>query len=143
MKIRFANVQDIDGIIAVDSVATADATRAQHIGEWVAGGGTFIALIDQEIVGYAVLEYTFFTYGFITMLIVQEDIRRQGIATALVNQLEKNCRTEKLFTSTNESNTPMQAFLANISYERSGVVYNLDDGDPELFYFKKLVDTNV
>ena len=32
----------------------------------------------------------------------------------------------------------MQAFMASMSYEPSGMVHNLDEGDPELFYFKKV-----
>jgi hypothetical protein len=32
----------------------------------------------------------------------------------------------------------MQAFMASMSYEPSGIVHNLDEGDPELFYFKRV-----
>ncbi len=72
------------------------------------------------------------------MLMVQEAYRRKGIATALMKRLEEICNTAKLFTSTNESNAPMQALMARMSYEPSGIVYNLDAGDPELFYFKRV-----
>lgn len=138
MMIRDATEHDIDGIIAIDHIAAAEETRRRHIREWIRRGCAIIALIDERVVGYAVLEYTFFSCGFISMLIVQEAYRRQGIATALVKRLEEACKTAKLFTSTNESNDPMQAFMASMSYEPSGVVHNLDDGDPELFYFKRV-----
>jgi hypothetical protein len=52
--------------------------------------------------------------------------------------LERNCKTIKLFTSTNESNKPMQELMIKMGYQPSGTVYNLDEGDPELFYFKLL-----
>ena len=138
MKIRNATEHDIDGIIAIDRIATTEETRRQHIREWVRRGCAIIVLIDERVVGYAVLEYTFFSYGFISMLIVQEAYRRRGIASALVKRLEETCNTAKLFTSTNESNAPMQAFMASMSYEPSGIVHNLDEGDPELFYFKRV-----
>jgi hypothetical protein len=32
----------------------------------------------------------------------------------------------------------MKALMRRMSYEPSGVVHNLDDGDPELFFFKKI-----
>lgn len=138
MTIRDATEHEIDGIIAIDHIAATEETRRQHIREWVRRGCAIIALIDERVVGYTVLEYTFFSCGFISMLIVQEAYRRKGIATALVKRLEETCKTAKLFTSTNESNAPMQAFMASMSYEPSGIVHNLDEGDPELFYFKRV-----
>jgi hypothetical protein len=47
--------------------------------------------------------------------------------------------TEKLFTSTNLSNLPMQGIMSKLGYRPSGVIENLDPGDPELIYFKRLV----
>jgi len=54
--------------------------------------------------------------------------------------LINECRTPKLFTSTNQSNVPMQGLLATLEFARSGLIENLDDGDPELVYFKRLRD---
>jgi RimJ/RimL family protein N-acetyltransferase len=52
--------------------------------------------------------------------------------------MEAASKDQKLFTSTNESNKPMQALLDQLGYERSGIVENLDEADPELIYFKEL-----
>ena len=46
----------------------------------------------------------------------------------------------KLFTSTNRSNAPMQSLLAKLGYRPSGVIENLDEGDPELVYMKHVSD---
>ena len=35
----------------------------------------------------------------------------------------------------------MQRLMQSMSYEPSGTVYNLDEGDPELFYVKRLKGT--
>jgi hypothetical protein len=32
----------------------------------------------------------------------------------------------------------MQSLLAKLGYVPSGIIYNLDEGDPELVYFKQL-----
>ena len=60
-----------------------------------------------------------------------------------MNHLETVCQTEKIFTSTNLSNFPMQALLAKLGYKLSGVIHNLDEDDPELVYCKALHQTAV
>ena len=141
MKIRDATESDLAAMFAVDHMAAEEGSRRQHIREWVAAGRAIIALIDEVVVGYAALEYTFFSNGFISMLMVDRASRRKGVAATLVKHLEEMCETDKLFTSTNESNKPMQGLMQSMSYEPSGTVYNLDEGDPELFYVKKLEGT--
>ena len=138
MKIRDATSSDVPGMYAVDHMASEQGSRRQHIREWVSSGQAIVAVVDDVVAGYAALDYTFFGCGFIAMLIVKKESRRKGVATALIARLEETCKTDKLFTSTNESNKPMQALTKRLSYEASGTVYNLDDGDPELFYFKNL-----
>jgi GNAT superfamily N-acetyltransferase len=72
------------------------------------------------------------------MLYVDANFRRAGAGSALLKHLESICRTSKLFTSTNLSNLPMQSLLAKTGYVLSGVIHNLDEGDPEIVYFKRL-----
>ncbi|MEM7736690.1 MAG: GNAT family N-acetyltransferase [Deinococcota bacterium] len=141
MKIRDATESDLAAIYTIDLIAAEDTSHKQHIREWVDAGQAIVALINDVVVGYAVLEYTFFSNGFMSMLIVDKASRRQGVAAALIKHLEEICKTDKLFTSTNESNKPMQGLMQNMSYEPSGTVYNLDEGDPELFYVKRLKGT--
>lgn len=87
---------------------------------------------------YGVLHYHFFHCGFIELLMVSQTHRGQGIGSYLLIALQKQCRTEKLFTSVNLSNTGMQALLLRQGFIHSGQVDNLDDGDPELFYFRQI-----
>ena len=98
----------------------------------------FVALDDAEPVAYAVLSYQFYNNGWVDMLYVGRDSRRRGIGSALLAHLAQNCITAKLFASTNQSNKPMQALLEKAGFESSGVIHNLDSGDPELVYFKLL-----
>lgn len=56
----------------------------------------------------------------------------------LIEHVSTRARGPKLFTSTNESNAPMRALLLRLGFEASGVIHNLDPGDPELVFFKRL-----
>ena len=114
MKVRDATESDVAAMYAVDLVADEDGSRVQQIREWVAAGQAIVAVVGETLVGYATLEYTFFSNGFLSMLIVDRNSRRKGVATALVRRLEEKCETEKLFTSTNESNKPMQCLLQSL-----------------------------
>ena len=110
----------------------------EQISQLMAGEGHAVAVIDQNAVGYGVLNYTFYHHGWIDMLYVAGDHSRCGVGTALLEQLERLCKTPKLFTSTNLSNLPMQALLSRRGYLLSGVIHNLDERDPEAVYFKRL-----
>jgi ribosomal protein S18 acetylase RimI-like enzyme len=85
-----------------------------------------------------VLNYSFYHNGFIDVLYVHTDHRRSGAGAALARHMESLCQTPKLFTSTNLSNLPMQSLLSKLGYELSGVIHNLDVGDPEIVYYKRL-----
>jgi hypothetical protein len=53
--------------------------------------------------------------------------------------MEQRCTTPKVFTSTNQSNTPMQGLLGKCGFSPSGVIENLDEGDPELLFMRARV----
>jgi ribosomal protein S18 acetylase RimI-like enzyme len=137
-EIRKAVEADADEIISFDHVARDDERRRSFIRDSVRNGDAWIAMSGDRIAGYAVLEYTFYGFGFISMLYIRPDCRRMGFGAALVEHIEGLCWTEKLFTSTNESNGPMQGLMARMGYSPSGIINNLDPGDPEVVYFKSL-----
>ncbi len=132
-EIRDAVPSDRDAIFALDPAARVEATRSEFVRRSIESALCLIAERAGRVVGYGVLEYTFFGNGFISMVYVAEPMRREGVGRALLQALAKRCTTSKLFTSTNESNEPMQRLLEASGYVPSGVVENLDPGDPELF----------
>ena len=135
MQVREGKPEDRDAIVAFDHIATSDAERVKFIERALRSETVLVADQDGAAVGYVVLEYTFYNQGFVSMLLVAEGARRRGVGRTLMREIERRCKTVKLFTSTNESNRPMQALLGSLGYVPSGVIQNLDPGDPELVYF--------
>lgn len=88
--------------------------------------------------GYVIFDESFFDQFYVRLLLVHPDFRRRGLATALMRAAELDCQTGKLFTSTNQSNLPMQQLCARLGFIKSGYVENLDVADPELIYVKLL-----
>ncbi|MEU0414688.1 GNAT family N-acetyltransferase [Streptomyces griseorubiginosus] len=135
LKVERADASDWAALAAIDSVAAAgDAVRLDSIRRWCAHGVTLMARDASGPVGYSVLEYNFFEQGFVTMLMVAPNARRRGVGAHLLTAVETACTTEKLFTSTNVSNHPMQQLLQRLGWHPVGLLHGLDEGDPELFY---------
>jgi GNAT superfamily N-acetyltransferase len=138
MEIRDGKPQDRDAILALDHVVKVEPGRARFIERVLRSATCLVAEHEGRVVAYGALEYTFFENGFVSMLYVTEGERRRGIGTALLKALTARCATRKLFTSTNQSNRPMQELLISLGYRRSGVIENLDPDDPEVVYFLEL-----
>ncbi len=138
ISIRPAVENDAEILCSFDHIALVENERREFIRREVSSGNCFVAVKDETVIGYGVLNYTFYYNGCIDMLYIHSDYRRSGAGAALLQHLESLCQTQKLFTSTNLSNLPMQSLLAKLDYVLSGVVHNLDEGDPEIVYFKRL-----
>lgn len=110
----------------------------QTLREAVASRTCFVGICEGEMAGFAVFDYSFFHLGFLSLLFVLPQYRRQGVAGALMAFVEQNCTTPKLFTSTNLFNLPMQSLLVRRGYRLAGVIHYLDEGDPELVYVTML-----
>ena len=132
--IKKAKEADLSKVIKIDPFLRTDLISCS-----IKNGGCYVAVQDSVIAGFAFLNYSFFNNGFIELLIVDENYRKRGIGTALLNHLFEKCVTEKLFTSTNQSNEPMKKLLLKSGFILSGQIYSLDEGDPELFFVRKKV----
>ena len=139
MIIRAAVRNDLAQLVELDHIARADQEgRKAFIADAIGRGECHIACIEKRTAGYIVVNYAFYGNGYIAMLYIADSFRGQGIGTALIDHAEKVCGKEKLFTSTNRSNLTMQRLLERKSFIASGIIHNLDEGDPEVVYFKKL-----
>lgn len=135
--IRVATLGDITAIAAFDLIAQGEPERQRFIDAAVMNGQCWVLEIAGEVTAYIIMSAHFFGWPFIDLVYVRSDQRQFGYATALMRHIEAICGREKLFTSTNLSNLAMQRLLEKLGYTISGVVHNLDEGDPEVFYFKR------
>lgn len=125
-------------LCAIDEAVIGDDSRRGLIKDAINGYQCLYAKIGDVFVGFAIFEQSFFGQGFIDLLIVHPDYRQQGVGKAIIAYIEDHCPTDKLFTSTNQSNIPMQNLCEGIGFSRSGYIENLDEGDPEIIYFKRI-----
>lgn len=137
LEVRAAEPEDIAELIAADAHAQANPGRRARIAEWIESGHCFVAERAGRAVGYCVLNRHWFDSFFVELVAVAEAERRTGIGTAMMEHLISLVPPgEKLWTSTNQSNTPMRSLLPRLGFVESGRIENLDDGDPELIFVR-------
>ncbi len=127
---------DLDLLAQVDPSLAQTPVHRRHIGELLGAGFSWAAMNGGEILGFAIVTRHFFGFPFVDLLVVAEAARRHGVGLALMAQCEADHDADRIFTSTNESNAPMRRLLAKADWSVSGVIENLDPGDPELVFVK-------
>ncbi len=144
ITIRNALAADVPLLAQVDSLAASGHRgRRAEIQQWVTTADTRIAQTPELVTGYCVMQYNFFGHAFVTMLMVAENARGRGTGARLLLDAQQRRNTPKLFTSTNLSNQPMQRLLARLGWQSAGIVYGLDEGDPELFFSAPAASTQL
>ena len=140
-EIRPAVSDDIGAILSLDQFAArGDHARAEFLRR-CADLGECLVYDDGSIGGFAVVRPAhFFGRDFVDLLMVDPARRRSGIGRALLRAALANAGTGQVFTSTNASNQPMLSLLRAEGWSLSGELDGLDEGDPELVFYKLRAD---
>lgn len=136
--VQAALENDVESICDLDAIVIGSDRRRDWLFKAVKAEHCLKASIDHSLVGFAIVDRLFFGEAFLSLIIVHPEHRRKGVGTALVRSVESTTQTRKLFTSTNRSNVTAQKFFESLQFAKSGCIENLDEGDPEIVYFKRL-----
>ncbi len=121
----------------LNEVEHIELRREEKIAKAISDEECFIIMADNKAVGFVIFDYRFFDQGWIELIIIEEKYRGKGIGVQAIDLICRQSKATKVFTSTNSSNTQMQKALAKAGFSFAGKIDGLDDGDPELFYYKK------
>lgn len=135
---RAARAGDVDAMLACDAYAQAHASRGEAVRTAVGQGHCQVAIRAGQVAGYVLTHGDFFGYAFVSLVVVAPAQQRRGVGLRLLAGAASACQTEKIFTSTNQSNLAAQRLFASAGFVRSGRIEHLDEGDPELVYVKFL-----
>ena len=140
VRLRKATIEDrsmaIDLDYQLDKTEHIELHRAEKITQAIVNNECFLILLNKQAVGFVLFDYRFFDQGWIELIIIDEKYKGKGIGGKVFDLLCEQCKTDKVFTSTNRSNTRMQKALAKANFSFAGEITGLDDGDPELFYYR-------
>jgi ribosomal protein S18 acetylase RimI-like enzyme len=137
--IRRAIADDLDGILRADHRAAAgNHERVEFLNRCLMLGQCQVHVANGALTGFVIVKPAhFFGRDFIDLLVVDPALRRSGISRALLRHALASSDTPQVFTSTNTSNHPMRSLLHSESWSFSGELGGLDDGDPELVFYKE------
>ncbi len=135
---RVAQAGDVKAMLACDAYAQTHPERGEAVRAAVGKGHCQVAIRAGQVAGYVLTHGDFFGYGFVSLVVVSPAHQRCGVGLRLLTATAATCKTGKLFTSTNQSNSAAQRLFASAGFVRSGQIDHLDEGDPELVYAKFL-----
>ncbi len=143
--IRRAVADDLDGVLRTDHVAAhGDPERAVFLRGSLMAGECHVHVADGAVTGFVIVKPAhFFGRDFVELLIVNSAARRSGIGRVLLRHALATAGTSQVFTSTNTSNHPMRSLLEAEDWAFSGELDGLDDGDPELVFYKTRSDQSA
>ncbi len=131
-----ANMTDLDDIVHVDSKVIGNTSRRSFIKDSIERGHCIIVQEANHIVGFLTYDTNFFDCSFISLIMVSPSKRRKGYASILLEYMVNHSPTTKVFSSTNCSNVTMQKVFETNGFIQSGKIENLDEGDPEIIFFR-------
>lgn len=139
MDIRKAMIEDLERVADIDQIALGTDRRKRYLRSAIKTGKCHVLIVKETTIGFIIFNYTFYGYGFITLLGVAPEHQRQGFGTAMMNYAAEICSSTKIFTSTKDSNKAMKMLCIKLDYERSGEIENLySAGNTEIVYCKQL-----
>ena len=143
VNVRFAEPEDLAFCIKSDFSHVNEAILKRRIEE----KAVIIAEVDEKSVGYLRIEYLWLKIPYIGLIIVEEEYRRRGIGTAMIQFLEKYLVGEghRILYSSSQTNEPEpQAWHRRVGFEECGYIAGINEGGiGEVFFRKPLRARNL
>jgi len=136
-SLREATPEDLNAVLELDRATPVGRERSEYLTARVHAGEVVIFERNGRALGYVVHRAkTFFGRDFVDLLTVDVTSRRRGVASALLESAVHSSSTDRIFTSTNRSNAAMVELLEKAGWRFSGELEGIDDGDPELVFYR-------
>lgn len=135
--VRRATDDDLQRVLELDETTPVGHPRRAMLTSRIHQGNVLIFEQRSLVLAYAVLvPRSFFGRDFVELIAVSVHERRRGIGGLLLTTAVALSSTDRIFTSTNETNSAMLGALARHGWQLSGRLEGIDEGDPELVFYK-------
>lgn len=135
-----SKLSELEEIVKIDKEVIGKDSRRKLIKNAIEEERCIAIKNKSSFVGFLIFDIHFFDCSFISLIVIKPTERRKGYATSLIEYFVTIAPTKKIFSSTNQSNITMQEVFKVNGFIQSGFVENLDEGDPEIIYFKSTIE---
>jgi GNAT superfamily N-acetyltransferase len=97
-----------------------------------------VAEDERGVLGFIAYRTDWFQCTFVTLISVDTEHRKRGIARALYRAVEDMSPSPRIFSSTEETNPVAIRMHTALGYTPSGHIDNLPQGYRELLFYKRL-----
>jgi ribosomal protein S18 acetylase RimI-like enzyme len=143
LRVETARHHHLEALIEINKAAAPKWHRHKLLKASLKEKRALISFMGRIPAGFLVWTKDFYSHHFIDLVIVHPQMRRKGVAQAMLKAMESICPGNKLFSSTNKNNVAMQEVFRQGGFVKAGYISHLDKGNPELIYYKKVPPKTV
>jgi GNAT superfamily N-acetyltransferase len=138
MEIRLPEHGDVESLMSLARDVIGPERAGPFVRSHLDRHHLLVAEADDQVVGFMAYRTDWFQCTFVTLVSVQKDHRRKGIARALYREVEGISPSPRLFSSTEETNSIAIRMHTALGFHPSGHIDNLPQGYRELLFYKRL-----
>lgn len=138
IEIRLPRVDDAQPCSELAALVVGEERAGAFIRSHLERHHMVVAEAAGRVVGLLAYRTDWFQCTFVTLVVVDEDYRRKGIAREFFKAVEAISPTPRLFSSTEETNSVSIRMHTALGFSPSGHIDNLPQGNRELIFYRRI-----
>ena len=138
MEIRHPQPSDLATVMELAAEVMGPERAGPFVRSHTERHHLLIAESEDEVIGVLAYRTDWFQCTLVSLVCVQKDFRRRGVARSLFARVEEMSPSPRLFSSTEETNGVSIQMHTALGFTPSGHIDNLPQGYRELLFYKRL-----
>jgi ribosomal protein S18 acetylase RimI-like enzyme len=134
-----AEMDDLEFLLEIDEQAQNDPARLMMIEQAIRDQTCKLVADSTQVLAYGIFDHSYHEHGFVKMVFVHPEYRRQGVGADMLLGFEATCETPQIYAAIPLSNLEAQELFRSVGYVPvEGVPPSGNPSDPEVLYVKNI-----
>jgi GNAT superfamily N-acetyltransferase len=138
MEIRSSEPPDVEAVMELTTGVLGPERAGPFVRSHLERHHVLVAEEDERVIGVLAFRTDWFQCTLVSLVSVEKDFRRRGVARALYRRVEDMSPSPRVFSSTEETNAISIQMHRGLGFTPSGHIDNLPQGYRELLFYKRL-----